>query len=168
MAFVVEEMRPSDWPQVLAIYMAGIATGHATFETEGPTWERWDSAHLKFARLVARSSAPSDGIKGWGALSPVSSRHAYRGVAEVSVYVEEHERGAGVGRALLASLIAAAERGGIWTLQASIFPENEASRRLHLSCGFREVGRRERLGKMKGRWRDVVLLERRSGRVGTE
>ena len=162
---MIELMRESDWEGVRAVYVEGLETGDATFETEAPTWERWDAGHLRVARLVAREG---DKIKGWAALSPVSSRKVYAGVAEVSVYVGRESRGEGVGRALLTSLIEESERSGVWTLQASIFPENAASVRLHAACGFREVGRRERIGKLGGRWRDTLLLERRSERVGTD
>jgi L-amino acid N-acyltransferase YncA/nitroimidazol reductase NimA-like FMN-containing flavoprotein (pyridoxamine 5'-phosphate oxidase superfamily) len=147
------------WGAVREIYAQGIATGHATFETEVPDWEGWDGGHFPFARLVALDG---DEVVGWAALSPVSGRCVYGGVAEVSVYVAEDRRGKGVGRGLLRTLVEAAEEGGIWTLQAGIFPENEGSVRLHLKEGFREVGIRERLGKLHGRWRDVLLLERRS------
>lgn len=159
-------MRDEDWEQVRAIYLEGIATGDATFETGAPSWEKWDDAHLRECRIVARSS--SGRIVGWAALSPVSDRCVYAGVAEVSVYVGEKGRGHGTGRALLRALVEASERRGIWTLQAGVFPENVASIKLHLSCGFREVGRRERLGKMNGTWRDVMLLERRSEAVGVD
>lgn len=146
------------------IYVEGIATGNATFETEAPDWDSWSRAHLHFGRLVARNA---HSVIGWAALSPVSGRCVYSGVAEVSVYVGETMRGQGVGRRLLAMLIEESERGGIWTLQAGILPENMASIELHKSCGFREVGRRERLGKLNGVWRDVMVLERRSATVGT-
>jgi phosphinothricin acetyltransferase len=160
-------MRDDDWEQVRAIYLEGIATGDATFETGAPLWEKWDAAHLRDCRLVARSNSSGRAV-GWAALSPVSDRCVYAGVAEVSVYVGEKGRGHGTGRALLRALVEASERRGIWTLQAGVFPENVASVKLHLSCGFREVGRRERLGKMNGAWRDVMLLERRSGSVGVD
>ena len=163
-ALAIEQMRPVDWAEVKAIYGEGIATGHATFETEAPVWEAWDTAHLRFARLVARYG---QAISGWAALSPVSRRRAYAGVAEVSVYVAVNHRNAGVGRALLDALIAESERNGIWMLQALVFPENAATIALHLRCGFREVGRRERIGKLNGEWRDTILLERRSARIGT-
>ena len=156
---VIDQMRASDWDEVRAIYLEGIRTGHATFETEAPSWERWDEAHLPFARLVMREG---DTVLGWAALSPVSKREVYRGVAEVTVYVAEAARGRGIGRALLEALIEESERNGIWTLQASIFPENTASVVLHRRCGFREVGRRERISKLHGIWRDTLLLERRS------
>jgi L-amino acid N-acyltransferase YncA len=157
-------MRPEDWPAVLAIYLEGIATGHATFEQSAPEWDKWDAGHLAAARIVARSD--NGDVLGWAALSPVSSRCVYAGVAEVSVYVAESARGRGVGRALLERLIDDSEANGIWTLQAGIFPENIASFSLHQSAGFRIVGNRERLGQMNGRWRDVVLLERRSEVAG--
>jgi L-amino acid N-acyltransferase YncA len=163
--FVIEEMLPRHWESVRAIYLEGIATGHATFETEAPAWERWDAAHMPFARLVALARGE---VAGWAALSPVSSRKVYAGVAEVSVYVGAAFRGDGLGRALLEALIRESEANGVWTLQASIFPENEASVALHIACGFRELGRRERVGKLDGRWRDTVLLERRSRIVGMD
>jgi len=157
-------MRDEDWPEVRRIYDEGIATGNATFETEPPSWSVWDAKHRPDCRLVTRDGAT---LLGWAALSPVSSRCVYGGVAEVSVYVGAAARGAGVGRALLAALISESERQGVWTLQAGIFPENEASVRLHVALGFREVGRRVRIGKMGDRWRDVLLLERRSAITGT-
>jgi phosphinothricin acetyltransferase len=147
---------------VRAIYEDGIASGDATFETEAPEWDAWDAAHSG-PRIVAERDGA---VVGWAALSPVSGRCVYRGVAEVSVYVAEAARGAGVGRMLLGELVARSEEAGIWTLQAGVFPENEASLRLHRACGFRDVGVRERLGELGGVWRDVVLLERRSELVG--
>jgi len=152
-------MSASDWEQVRAIYLEGIRSGHSTFETEAPSWERWDEGHLQIARLVMREG---ETIVGWAALSPVSRRAVYRGVAELTVYVSENARGRGIGRALLEALIDKSENNGIWTLQASIFPENVASVQLHLRCGFREVGRRERIAMMNGVWRDMLLFERRS------
>lgn len=163
MNYVIDQMQDSDWEQVRAIYLEGIRTGHATFETEAPSWERWDNGHLVFARLVLREG---DAVLGWAALSAVSQREVYRGVAEVTVYVAEAARGRGIGRALLEALIAESERNGVWTLQASIFPENTASVELHCRCGFREVGRRERIAKLHGVWRDTLLFERRSVVVG--
>jgi phosphinothricin acetyltransferase len=156
-------MKPSDWEQVRAIYLEGIATRNATFETEAPTWKKWDADHLTDLRLVARAG---DHILGWAALSPVSSRCVYAGVAEVSVYVGASFTRRGIGRSLLEALIALSEQSGLWTLQAGVFPENVASLALCKKCGFREVGRRERLGKLDGVWRDVLLLERRSNVVG--
>lgn len=155
----VQTMRPEDWPAVQAIYEAGIATGDATFETGAPSWEAWDAAHLAAHRLVA---SEGDRVLGWAALAAVSDRCAYAGVAEDSIYVAPDAQGRGVGRLLLAALVASAERAGIWMVQTGIFPENQASVRLHQACGFRIVGVRERLGQLHGRWRDVLLLERRS------
>ena len=163
--YVIVAMQPSDWEQVRAIYLEGIHTGEATLETEVPPWNKWDADHLREPRLVARCN---DVVLGWAALSPVSSRCVYAGVAEVSIYVRDGSRGHGIGRALLERLIAESEQRGIWTLQAGVFPENATSLRLHRSLGFREVGRRERLGKMKGLWRDVVLLDRRSNVAGVD
>ena len=156
-------MRAEDWPQVAAIYAEGIATGNATFETSGPEWTQWDAAHLASPRLLARTAKK---IAGWAALSPVSRRAVYAGVAEVSVYVSKDMRGQGIGHLLLEALVEASEKQGLWTLQAGIFPENTASIALHKQAGFRVVGTRERLGCMDGVWRDVVLMERRSARVG--
>jgi phosphinothricin acetyltransferase len=160
----VDAMSSDDWPAVRDIYEAGIATGEATFQTEAPPWDAWDAAHLETCRLVAREEYGT--LIGWAALGRVSARPVYAGVAEVSVYVAASARGRGVGRLLLTALIDASERDGRWTLQASIFPENEASVRLHERCGFRVVGRRERIARQYGRWRDTLLLERRSSVVG--
>lgn len=162
--FAIEPMTAHDWPAVRTIYQEGIATGDATFETTAPEWDAWDRSHRPDCRLVARQNG---NVLGWAALTPVSGRCVYAGVAEVSVYVAESARGQGVGRALLDALIAESERAGLWTLQAGIFPENTASRRLHMACGFREIGYRERIGQMNGVWRNTILLERRSGVVGT-
>ena len=151
-------MTAADWPAVAAIYAAGIATGDATFETEVPSWQRWDAAHLTEHRLVAVDG----GVLGWAAVGPVSDRCAYGGVVEDSIYLTEQARGRGIGRALLTALVESTERAGIWTVQTGIFPENVASLALHRAVGFREVGIRERIGQLHGRWRDVVLLERRS------
>jgi L-amino acid N-acyltransferase YncA len=163
MDFMIDSLRTQDWKIVRAIYLEGIATGQATFETEAPDWERWDAGHLPQCRLVARSG---EDVLGWAALSPVSRREAYAGVAEVSVYVAASARGLGVGGALMRALIDASELHGVWTLQSSIFPENHASVALHLKHGFREVGRRERIARHHGVWRDTVVLERRSRAVG--
>ena len=152
-------MTANDWEQVRAIYLEGVREGNSTFETEAPSWEAWDEAHHKTPRLVMRTG---DQVLGWAALSPVSKRRVYSGVAEVTIYVTESARGQGIGRALLEKLIDESEHAGIWTLQASIFPENEASIELHLKCGFREVGRRESIARLHGVWRDTILLERRS------
>ena len=159
---LVAALRPDDWPAVHAIYQAGIDTGNATFETTVPAWEDWDAAHLPDHRLVARDG---DRVVGWSALAPVSDRCAYAGVAEDSIYIAPDARGRGVGRQLLTAVVASAEHAGIWTVQTAIFPENQASIRLHQACGFRVVGVRERLGRLHGRWRDVVLLERRSPHI---
>ena len=153
------------WPAVRAIYAEGMATGTATFATEPPAWEAWDTSHLPACRLVAADEAAT--VLGWAALSPVSSRCVYAGVAEVSVYVAAAARGRGVGLALMKALVAESERNGLWTLQAGIFPENTASLRLHEAVGFRQVGRRERIGQLRGVWHDTLLLERRSAMVGT-
>jgi len=161
---VISSMGESDWDDVRRIYAEGIATGNATMETAPPPWESWDSAHRPDCRLVARDSGR---MLGWAALSRVSERCAYGGVAEVSVYVSQEARGRGVGRRLLEELVRASEEAGVWTLQAGIFPENAASLSIHQHCGFRVVGVREKLGKLGSAWRDVALLERRSERVGT-
>jgi phosphinothricin acetyltransferase len=145
------------------VYLEGIATGNATFETDAPQWEHWDAAHSTVCRLVAENA---DAVLGFAALSPVSARKVYAGVAEVSVYVSAQARGAGVGGALLRELVRASEAAGFWTLQAGIFPENHASLRLVEKCGFRVLGVRQRVGCLAGRWRDVVFLERRSATAG--
>ncbi len=159
----IQAMTEADWQSVQEIYREGLATGLASFETDVPEWEHWDETHLTDCRFVAWQG---DRLLGWAALSPVSSRCVYGGVGEVSVYVGEGARGRGVGRRLLSALVEASERAGLWTLQAGIFPENFASVTLHEKCGFRVVGRRERLGQRHGVWRDVLLLERRSTVIG--
>ena len=159
----IAALGPGDWDDVARIYAEGIATRLATFETEVPSWQAWDRAHLPGHRFMAREDGRA---AGWAALAPVSSRCVYAGVAEVSVYVAAAARGRGVGTALLSALVASSETGGVWTLEAGILPENEASVRMHGRCGFRVVGRRERLGRMDGEWRDVLLLERRSRVAG--
>jgi L-amino acid N-acyltransferase YncA len=153
---VVRDLGPADWPEVAEIYRDGIRSG-ATFATEAPAWGAWDSEHT--LRLVAVASGE---VVGWAALSPVSPRHVYRGVARSGVYVAARMRGRGIGRALMEELVARSEREGVWTLEASVFPENEASLKLHLAVGFRVVGVRERIGLLHGVWRDTLLLERRS------
>jgi L-amino acid N-acyltransferase YncA len=158
----VRELRSEDWPAVRAIYEQGIASGNATFETEAPTWEDWDRSHLEGHRLVALQDGE---VVGWAALAPVSGRCVYAGVTEDSVYVADSAQGRGVGRALLEALVERSEHDGIWTIEAGIFPENEASIELHRRCGFRVVGVHERLGKHNGVWRDVLLMERRSEEV---
>ncbi len=162
-ALLIEGMLPADWEAVRKIYGDGIATGDATFETEVLSEPDWDRAHLQECRLVARAD---DRVVGWAALSRVSDRQVYCGVAEVSVYVATAARGRGIGLRLLRALVEASERAGVWTLQAGVFPENDASLRLHEACGFRRVGTRYRLGELRQQWRDVVLLERRSEVVG--
>ena len=158
MALSIRTLEAADWPAVAAIYGEGIATRLATFETEVPQWKDWDADHLDAHRLVAELDGE---IVGWVALTPYSRREAYGGVADESVYVAERARGRGVGRALLEAAIGSARAGGLWTLQAGIFPENEPSLALHRSLGFREVGVRERIGQLDGAWRNVVLLELR-------
>ncbi|OUJ72949.1 GNAT family N-acetyltransferase [Hymenobacter crusticola] len=160
----IQPFTAAHWPEAKAIYEAGLATGNATFQTEAPTWEAWDQGHLSHSRLVATDDAGR--VLGWAALSPVSGRCVYGGVAEVSVYVATEAHGQGVGRQLLGVLITEAEAEGMWTLQAGIFPENIPSLKLHEGLGFRTVGYRERIGKLHGVWRDTVLLERRSSVVG--
>lgn len=163
----IREMGPSDWESVRQIYREGIGTGQATFESEAPEWAGWDAKHLAFARLVAVTSEKE--IAGWAALSPVSTRAVYAGVAEVSVYVGAKFRGHGVGTQLMQALISASEENGVWTLQSSIFPENAATLSLHQASGFRVVGHRERIGRAaNGMWRDTLLMERRSQSVGKD
>jgi len=158
----IRPMTESDWSQVSRIYQEGIETGEATFETVVPDWERWNTNHLDVCRIVAVDASV---IVGWAALSRVSQREVYRGVAEVSLYVSADSRRKGIGKLLMQSLIDSSEACGIWTLQATVFPENSASVRLHESCGFHVVGRRERIASQHGRWRDTALLERRSTRI---
>jgi L-amino acid N-acyltransferase YncA len=159
----IRPLDPSDWPAVHEIYAQGIATRAATFETEPPTWEQFDAGRLPGHRLVA---VEDGSVVGWAAVSPTSARECYAGVVEHSVYVAEEMRGRGIGLALLEALVESTEAGGIWTIQSSIFPENEASVRLHERAGFRVVGRRERIAKLDGAWRDTVLIERRSRDAG--
>ncbi len=163
MSAVIDIMTPDDWEAVRAIYLEGIATHNATFEQSAPEWAAWDKKALPVCRLVARTAGV---VTGWAVLAPYSARAVYAGVAESSVYVAAAVRGQGQGRLLLDALVAASEAAGFWTLQAGIFPENAASVRLHERCGFRIVGRRERIGQMHGVWRDVLLMERRSPIVG--
>ncbi len=158
-------MVPRDWPDVSAIYLEGIATGNATFERLAPTWDEWNRTHLPFGRLVARQG---NTIAGWAALSRVSQRSCYAGVAELTVYVAGWARGKGVGSAVMRAAIETSERYGIWTLQGSIIAGNEASLRLCESAGFRQVGRREKIAQVNGEWRDVILVERRSQVVGID
>ena len=183
---LIEPMTPADWPAVRRIYAAGIATGQATFETEAPGWDAWNRSHLPVCRLVARAAGSgigndngSDGGSGngnggdnaggvlaWAALSPVSGRACYAGVAEHSIYVDAAARGRGIGKLLLGELARQSEAAGIWTLQSSVFPENAASIAVHLACGFRILGRRKRVAMLHGVWRDTVIMERRSNVVG--
>jgi L-amino acid N-acyltransferase YncA len=159
----IEALTKNDWDDVRSIYLEGIAIGEATLETDPPSFEEWDSSHLSSCRIIVRRGSQ---IVGWAALSPVSSRRVYRGVAEVSIYIAASCRGEGIGKALLDALIEASETAGIWTLESSMFPENESSIRLHKSCSFREVGFRERIGELDGKWRNTILMERRSKVVG--
>lgn len=162
---VIRNMKPSDWEEVARIYLEGIVTGFATFETKAPTYENWDKAHTKECRLVAENDA---GIMGWAALSPVSSRCVYGGVGEVSVYISEKSRGMGVGKLLMLHLIDESEKAGFWTIQSGIFPENTSSIKLHEKAGFRYIGKRERVGKIHGVWKDNLLFEKRSSKVGID
>lgn len=163
--FSIESMTADAWPAVEKIYADGIATKNATFEQTTPDWNTWNSSHRSDCRFVARMGSE---IVGWAALSNVSNRCIYSGVAEVSIYVDPGFHGRGIGDRLMKTLIAESETNGLWTLQAGIFPENERSIQLHLRNGFRIIGSRERIGKMDGVWRDTVLLERRSDQVGME
>lgn len=162
-AIAIEPMRAADWTKVREIFLEGVATGKSTFETAAPEWPVWDAKHHEHSRLVARAGGD---VVGWVALSPVSSRAAYAGVAELSIYVAAAQRGKGIGRLLLDALIEESERHGIWTLQTGTFPENVASVRLQQHCGFRIVGRRERVAKLSGEWRDILMMERRSAVAG--
>lgn len=155
----IEPLRAEHWPEVAQIYADGIATKNATFETEVPSWESWDSSHLAEHRFVALLEGR---VVGWVAVSPVSSRCVYAGVVENSVYVAADARGRGIGRALLEALIASTESAGVWTIETGVFPENDASVRLHKSVGFEVLGRRKRIGRLDGVWRDVLFIERRS------
>jgi len=155
-------LQEKHWPEIKKIYQQGIATKIATFETECPEWQIWDKKFLQICRYVA----VNEHVLGWATLSATSAREVYRGVAEVTVYVHENERGKSVGRRLLGKLISESEQNGFWTLQASIFPENIASLKLHKSLGFREIGFRERIAKLDENWRNTLLLERRSQVVG--
>jgi phosphinothricin acetyltransferase len=164
MPFRIEVMKTDDWPDVRAIYEEGLATGVGSFETAAPSWEQWDRARLPHSRLVARENA----VLGWAALSAVSQRACYAGVAEVGIYVAAAARGRGVGRALLEAIVESAESHGIWTLQGATIAENAASLALQARCGFRTVGRRERIAKRDGVWHDTILTERRSKKTGVD
>ena len=159
MKIMVRIMRHSDSQKVLEIYRMGLEKRNATFETVVPSWQEWDSKHLRHSRFVSEE----DGIvTGWAALSPFSSREVYKGVAELSIYVSTIFRGKKTGSALMEKIIASSELNGIWTLVSSVFSENEATLRLHEKFGFRVIGRRERIARLDGNWRDTILLERRS------
>ena len=159
----IEPLRIEHWPEVKSIYEKGIATGHATFQTAAPEWEEWDRSHVSSPRLVMVSN---NKVIAWSALTPVSGRCVYAGVAEVSVYVDPESQGKGIGKQILQQLILESEQHGFWTLQAGIFPENKASLKIHEQLGFRILGEREKIGKMNGVWRNTVLLERRSKIAG--
>ena len=164
MSFQIEAMTEGDWPEVLVIYEEGLATGVGSFESVAPSWEQWNAARLPHSRLVARE----DRLVGWAALSPISKRACYAGVAEVGIYIAASARGRGIGRTLLLALIESAEAHGIWTLQGATIADNVASLALQASCGFRVVGRRERIARRDGKWHDTVLTERRSDTVGVD
>ena len=161
----IRDMTPDDAKTVLAIYDYGLRTRNATFETTVPSWSAWDAGHLDFSRLVFERDKQ---VIGWAALAPMSRRHCYRGVAEVSIYVAEGFSGQGIGSTLLKRVIESSEKNGIWTLFASVFPENDATVRLHLRHGFRQMGTRRRIAQLDGVWRDTLILERRSEKVGTD
>jgi L-amino acid N-acyltransferase YncA len=170
MEYLIDIMKPEDWEQVRSIYLEGIGTGNSTFEADAPEWDKWDSTHLREHRLVVREG---DRILAWVALSPVSTRCVYLGVAELGLYVAAAHRGKGIGSALLKAIINSTGKAGLWTLQGSIFPENTPSLRLVRKHGFKEIGRREKIGKMTygdlaGTWRDVILVERRSTVTGID
>ncbi len=162
----IRKLEAADWLAVREIYYQGILTGTATFETDIPEWEDWNRAHRQDCRIVAPRPMKGKELVGWAAITPVSERCVYDGVGEVSVYVGENYRGRGIGKILLEALIEESEAAGLWTLQAGMFPENEASLALHERCDFMRVGLRRRIGQLNGAWRDVILLERRSERVG--
>jgi L-amino acid N-acyltransferase YncA len=159
---MIRAMQDSDSLSVMEIYRMGLETRNATFETEVPTWQEWDSKHLPHSRFVTEEKGV---VNGWAALSPFSTREVYRGVAEVSIYVASSSRGRRVGSELMENTITSSEQNGIWTLVSSVFPENEATLRLHAKFGFRIVGKRERIAQLDGKWRDTVLLERRSSKI---
>lgn len=166
MDYAIREMSQRDWEQVKSIYEDGILTGNSTIEKAAPSWGKWDAGHIKSCRIVAIFE---NTVIGWVVLSPVSSRCAYAGVAEISLYIAPKHWGKGVGTMLLKKMISCSEENGFWTLHSGIFPENTASLALHKKCGFREIGRQEKVGRMPdGTWRDVVLMERRSQIVGID
>ncbi|GAB3046636.1 GNAT family N-acetyltransferase [Virgibacillus ainsalahensis] len=162
---VIEKMSKADWNQVREIYLEGINTGNATFDTESPTWEEWNEKYAPTCRLVVKEEG---NVIGWAALLPMNGKAAFYGVAELSIYLSPKSAGKGIGTRLLSELITASEANGFWTLQSGIFPENVTSIKLHRNAGFREVGVRRRLGRLNGVWRDVVMLERRSSVVGVD
>jgi L-amino acid N-acyltransferase YncA len=159
---MIREMLQSDSESVLDIYRMGLNTRNATFETKVPSWHEWDSRHLVHSRLVAEENGI---VVGWAALSPFSARKVYRGVAEVSIYVSSDFRGKNIGSRLMKQIIETSELNGIWTLFSSVFPENEATMKLHLKFGFRIIGKREKIAQLNGKWRDTILLERRSSKI---
>jgi phosphinothricin acetyltransferase len=166
MEYYIDSMKSSDWEQVKTIYLEGIKTGIATFQTEAPAWENWDKGHLNVCRLVARSG---NNILGWAALSPTSSRDCYRGVVEVSLYIGKKYQGQGIGKDILTNLVKQSEQNGFWSLYSAIIKENNASIAIHKKCGFREIGLKEKVAKMNnGVWHDVVLMERRSKIAGID
>jgi phosphinothricin acetyltransferase len=165
MTFTVDALRAGDWDAVRRIYQQGLDTGNASFETQAPAWEAWTAKHHPHSRFVVRAEGH---VVAWAALAPVSPRACYAGVAEVSVYVCDECRGRNVGKKLLEAVITSSEANGIWTLYGATFPENVASLRLQAACGFRVIGRRERIGKLNGIWRDTVMTERRSRMVGAD
>jgi L-amino acid N-acyltransferase YncA len=156
---MIREMYQSDGESVLEIYRMGLETRNATFETKVPTWQEWNSKHLIHSRIVSDENGI---VRGWAALTPFSTRDVYRGVAEVSVYVASNFRGRKIGSELMEKIIISSEQNGIWTLVSSVFPENEATLKLHSKFGFRIIGKRERIAQLDGKWRDTILLERRS------
>jgi len=160
---MIRKLDQSDARAVLEIYQSGLDGGEASFETRAPDWSGWDAKYHPFCRLVCELDGQ---VRGWAALAPVSARECYRGVAEVSIYVASDQRGRGIGSELMATLVAKSEDNGIWSLYSSIFAENEATLKLHLRHGFREVGYRERIARQNGRWRDTLILERRSKVIG--
>jgi L-amino acid N-acyltransferase YncA len=159
----IVELTENHWPEVRTIYESGIATGNAHFSMQVPTWDEWDHEHVKSCRLVA---VENNEVLGWAALTAMSDRCVFAGVAEVSVYVAENARGKGIGKKLLAELAKQSEENNYWTLEARIFAENSASIKIHEDNGFRMIGKRERIGKLNGVWRDTILLERRSLKMG--
>jgi L-amino acid N-acyltransferase YncA len=163
--FIISDLKPDNWKQVRQIYLEGLATGQASFEVDAPTWKQWDRSHHRHSRLVVRHE---DCVIAWAAIAAVSRRDCYAGVAEVSMYVASSYQNKGIGKRHLQALIDASEINGIWSLYGSTFPENTASIRMQLACGFRVVGRRERIAQQHGIWRDTVISERRSKVVGTD